>query len=354
MTIDPRVTKAAEILVNYSTKIKKGEHVQILGDIESKDLILEVYRLCIQKGAFPTTKISLPGQSYIYYKNASEEQLEHYPEISEEEMKKTDAYIAIRGNSNTRELTNIDPKIISKRRKVLRPLQNIRLTKKWVLYDYPSHSLAQEADMSTEEFEDFVFSSTNIDWESFNKNLQKVKNIMQSGDEVRIVTNDTDIKFNTKDRKYVVGDGTHNMPDGEVFTAPVETSTEGHIKFSYPTIYGGREVDGIYLEFKKGEIVKSSATKNEDFLKTMINSDPGSKRLGELGIGLNPMIKKPIKNILFDEKLDGTIHLAIGSAYKECNGVNESSVHWDMIKDLKRDGKIFLDNKLIYEKGEFL
>src|SRR3989344_8121565 len=354
MPKDPRIIKAAEILVDYSTKIKKNDYVQILGDPEAKDLILEIYRLCIQRGAYPVLKIGLPGQSFIYYKNASKEQLEKFPELIMEEIKKTDAYIAIRSGSNTRELTNIDPKLISLRQKILKPIQNERLKKKWVLYDYPSPSLAQEADMSTEEFEDFVFSATNIDWKTFSKRLESIKKIMQSGDEVHITGEETDIKFRTKGRKYIAGNGTHNMPDGEIFTAPVETTTEGHIKFSYPAIYGGREVDGVYLDFKKGNIMNFSAKKNENFLKTMIETDEGSKRLGELGIGLNPMIKKPIKNILFDEKLDGTIHLAIGSAYKECNGVNESSVHWDMIKDLKNNGKIFLDGKLIYKDGKFL
>lgn len=354
MVKDPRIAKAAEILVDYSTRIKKEDYVQILGDPESKELMLEVYRLCIKRGAFPVLKVGLPGQSFIYYKHASKEQIGKFPELIMEEIKKTDAYIAIHGGSNSRELTNIDPKKISERQKILKPIQNERLKKRWVLYDYPSPSLAQEADMSTEEFEDFVFSATNIDWKKFSKSLEKIQNIMQSGDEVHITGDETDIKFRTKGRKYIAGNGTHNMPDGEIFTAPIETTTQGHIKFSYPAIYGGREVDGVYLEFKNGNIVNFSAKKNENFLKTMIETDAGSKRLGELGIGLNPMIKKPIKNILFDEKLNSTIHLAIGSAYKECNGVNESAVHWDMIKDLRNNGKIFLDGKLIYKNGKFL
>ena len=144
------------------------------------------------------------------------------------------------------------------------------------------------------------------------------------------------------------------MPDGEIFTAPIETSTNGYIEFSYPAIYAAREVDGVFLEFKNGNIIKAKASKNESFLKTMINTDKGAKKLGEFGIGLNPNIKKFIKNILFDEKINGTIHLAIGSAYKDCNGVNESAVHWDFIKDLRKNGKIFLDNKLVAKNGKFL
>ncbi|MBI2667269.1 aminopeptidase [Candidatus Woesearchaeota archaeon] len=352
--VDPRVKKAAEILVNYSTQPKKGEYVVINGEINAAPLIMEVYKLVLKRGAFPITHISIPGMSYNYFKMASEFQLKKFPELSMEETKKASVFINIYGSNNTRELTSINPNKMSIRQKVLEPLKYERLKKRWVLYEFPTDALAQEADMSLEEFEDFVYNATNIDWKKESKKMHKVYNVMSKGNEVRITHNDTDLKFNIKGRKFVIADGSYNMPDGEIFTAPVDNSANGYIQFSFPSIYLGREVDGMRLEFKNGEVVKASAKKNEHLLKSLIKMDQGSKRLGEFGIGLNYNIKKNIKQILFDEKIGGTIHLALGSAYKECNGINKSGLHWDMIKDLRNGGKVYLDGKLVHKNGKWL
>ena len=351
--VDERIKKIADILVNYSTKVKKGNHVQIIAETESELLIKEIYRLCLEKEAIPSVKLSFTWQPYIYYKTASEFVLNNFPELLLDEMKKTDVYIAIRGGRNAKELTSINPKKISTRQKLLDPIQKERLKKRWVLFEYPSPALAQEAEMSMEEFEDFVYKACLLDWGKESKRLDKAMKVMSKGKQVRILGENTDISFSIEGRKFKKGDGTCNMPDGEIFTAPLENSTQGKIKFTYPAIYGGREVSGVYLEFKDGKIIKSSADKNEAFLKEMIATDEGSCKLGELGIGLNPNLTRSIKSILFDEKNNSTIHLAIGSAYVECGGVNKSAVHWDFIKDM-RNGKIFLDNKLVYENGEFL
>jgi len=351
---DPRVKKAAEILVNHSTKVKKGDYVVINGEVSAAPLILEVYKLVLKKGAFPISHISLPGMTYNYFNLASEEQLKKFPELAMEETKKADVYIAIFGSSNTRELTNINPKKISIRQKVLEPIKYQRLKKRWVLYEFPTESLAQEADMSLDEFEDFVYGATNLDWKKEAKKMHRAFNIMSKGKEVRIVDDDTDLTFSIKGRKFILADGSYNMPDGEIFTAPVENSANGYISFSFPTIYAGKEVDGISLVFKNGKVIKATAKKNESLLKTLIATDEGSKRLGQFGIGLNYNLKKYIKQILFDEKIGGTIHLALGSAYEECNGINKSALHWDMIKDLRKSGKIYLDGKLVSKKGKFL
>ena len=350
---DPRIQKIAEILVNYSTKVKKGDYVQIVADTVSEPLVKAIYELIIEKEAFPVVKLGFSWMNYSYYNTASDFLLNHFPEIAFEEMKKTDVYIVIRGGKNAKELTGTDPKKIALRQKIMDPINKERLKKRWVLFEYPSHSLAQEAEMSTEEAEDFVYNACLLDWKEESKKLDKAMEIMSKGKLVRIVGEQTDISFSIAGRKFKKGDGTMNMPDGEIFTAPEENSTSGFIKFSYPAIYGGREVSGVYLEFKDGKIIKSSADKNEQFLKEMIATDEGSHKLGELGIGLNPKLTKPIKSILFDEKLNGTIHLAIGSAYQECLGTNKSAIHWDFIKDM-RNGKIFLDGKLVYENGEFI
>jgi len=351
---DSRIQEIAKILVDYSTKVKENDYVQIVGDLEAEPLMKELYKLVLLKKAYPVLKPHFGWQAFTYYRNATETQLEHFPEVAFEEMKKTDVVIYISASSNTRQLTNVNPNLISKRQKVNYPINKERLKKRWVIFDFPSSGLAQEADMSTEEFEDFVYKSCILNWEEKAKELDKAINIMSKGKTVKIIGEDTNLTFSIEGRKFVKGDGTMNMPDGEIFTAPVENTVNGYIKFTYPAIYGGREVDGVKLEFKDGKIIKATATKNEGFLKTMINTDEGSKFLGEFGIGLNPSINKPIKNILFDEKQQKTIHLAIGSAYPECNGTNKSAVHWDIIKDMRNNGKIYLDGKLVYENGEFL
>ncbi len=351
--MDPRVTQIAEILVNYSTKVKEGEHVQINGDIVSEPLMKELYRLVLQKRAYPIMRVGFPWQSYLYYNNTNDRQLEHFPVIALEEMKRIDVVLFVGGSENTRQLVNVDPKRLAMRHKVLEPLTQERLKKRWVIFDYPSSSLAQEADMSTEEFEDFVYGACLFDWEKKSRDLDKALEIMNNGKDIMIVGEQTDLIFSVEGRKFVKGDGTCNMPDGEIFTAPVEKSVQGHIMFSYPAIVGGREVSGVYLEFKDGEIVKARAEKGENFLLEMIHTDEGSKYFGEFGIGLNPGITRSIKNILFDEKQDKTIHFAIGNAYSECGGTNKSAVHWDIIKDMK-NGMMYLDGRLVYERGKFI
>jgi len=351
---DPRIKKLAEILVNYSVKIKKGDTVRIGSDSEAKPLILEIYKLVIQKGAFPILNIGLEGTPYIYYKYASEEQLKRFPKLALHEVKNSDAFISIGAEYNTKELTTVNPKKISIRRKITYPISKVVLAKdNWVGCEFPTNALAQDAEMSLQEFEDFMYNSTNIDWNKMSKKQDKLKKILDKGKTVRIVAKDTDLTFSIKGRKGIKCDGHRNMPDGEVFIAPVETTVEGHIKYTYPAIYGGREVDGIYLEFKKGAVVKATAEKGESFLKAMINTDKGSKYLGEFGIGLNPGITKFVKQILFDEKMIGTIHLALGMAYKEGGGKNDSAVHWDMIKDLRKGGAFYVDGKCIQKNGKF-
>jgi len=356
--MDARAKKAAIILVEYSTKIKKNDRVTINCNNESKELALEIYRQALRKEAYPEIRATLAGQSYAYYANASEEQLKKFPKKAWYDIKNTDVVIFLGSPENTRELTNIDPKLVSTRQKILRKIQRYRVEKtRWCIFDYPCNALAQEAEMSLEEFEEFVYSSTNIDWAEHTKKMNHLKEIIDKGSVARIIGKDTDITFGIKGRKGVNSGGTHNLPDGEVFTAPEENTTTGYISYTFPAIYGGREVDGVKLGFEKGKVVKCEATKNEDFLKKMISMDKGSCKLGEFGIGTNFGIKKFCKLILFDEKIGGTIHLALGSAYKECGGKNTSGLHWDMIKDLRKEaggGKIIIDGKVIQEDGKFL
>ena len=352
--MDPRIRKLASILTDYSLKIKKGDRIRLLFGEEAKELALECYKNIIQKGAFPVVHCSIPGFSYAYYQFASDEQLRTYPELVDYEVKKCQGQINIGADYNTKEFTNIDPKKIAMRNKLTSKISDYIVDQNnWAITEFPTNALAQDAEMSLEEFQDFVYASTNVDWQEESKKQDKLKKVLDEGKEVQIIGKNTNLRFSIVGRQGIKCDGKRNMPDGEVFIAPVEDSTEGYIEYSFPAIYNSREVSGIRLKFEKGKLVEAKAEKNEAFLKEMITMDEGAKRIGEFGIGLNFGIKKFVKQILFDEKIGGTIHLALGRAYKEGGGKNKSALHWDMIKDLREEGKILVDGKVIMEKGKF-
>ena len=351
---DPRVIKAAKIIVDYSTRIKKGDYVQIITDPAAQPLALEVFTLCIKNGAYPVLKVSLQGASHIYYKHASDEQLLKFPEVAWYELKKTDAVIYIGGPTNTRELAHIPPTRIQLRAKATHKLQEYRVQNtKWCIFYYPTAALAQEAEMSLTDFRSFVFKATNIDWQKEATFQKKLKKILDKGRNVHLLGKNTDLKFTINGMVGRTCVGHYNMPDGEVFTTPVKNSANGHIQFSFPSVRHGKDVEDVYLEFKKGRVVKIKASKNEKTLKKILATDEGSKYLGEFGIGTNYNIKRHIKNTLFDEKIGGTIHLALGAAYKETGGTNKSAVHWDMVMDMRKGGKIIIDGKVISENGKF-
>jgi len=356
MFYDKETEKIAKILVEHSCKIKKGDVVQIIAGIPAKPLILEVYKQVIQKGAYPMLHVDFSGLNYLYYKYASNEQLRNFPEISYHEMKKSDAVIYIGAPENRYELATIAPQKLTLRNKVTKKISDERLKKRWVIFDWPVKDFAKDAGMSLANFRKFVFNACIQDWNALKKKMIKIKKIIDKGKKVRILSKDTDISFGIKGRLAAVGDGTFNMPDGEVWTAPEENTTRGHIAFTYPLIVMGRKIKGIKLRFRKGKVVKASAKENEDVLKALIATDSGASKLGELGIGCNYKIQRFSNLLLFDEKIGGTIHLALGNAYKECKGKNKSAVHADIVKDLRKKhggGKVFIDNKLFIEDGKF-
>jgi aminopeptidase len=351
---DPRAKKLAEIIVNYSVKIKKGSVVSISAGPDAAQLVKEIYKLILKKGAYPNVKMSLPGLSYTYYKYATEEQLKKKPKIAMFEAKNTDTWISIGTEENTRELNNVNPNKFAIRSRATKKVHDEVVDRdNWVYFEYPTYALAQDAEMSLEEFEDFVYKSCLVDWKKEGRKQQKLIRLLDKTDKVKIVHKDTFLTFSVKGKKALECCGTHNMPDGEVFTEPVKNSVNGHIKFSFPAIRGGREVDGIWLRFRKGKVVEAKATKNPDYLKKMLKTDAGASYLGEFGIGLNYNIKKFVKQILFDEKIGGTIHLALGKAYKKTGGENKSAIHWDMIKDMRNGGEVYFDDKLVMKNGKW-
>lgn len=350
--MDKRILDFAKIIVHTSTSVKRGDDVLIQISDDGLDLATEIYKEAIRVGANPLILTTPSEATRSFFEIADEKTINTMPKHFFELIKASSVIISIRSELNTRTLSNTDPKKISLRSKALKELRDERLRKRWCLTQYPTSGYAQDAEMSLAEYQDFVFSAIIIDWKEQIKIMERMKEIMDKTDEVRIIGLNTDLTMSIKGRNTVVGGPTHNVPGGEVFTAPVDDSAEGEIFFDLPAVVYGKLVDGIKLRFEKGEIVDYSANRNQALLKNMIETDDGSRRLGELGIGTNSGINKFTKNILFDEKIGDTIHLAIGRAYKECGGINESAIHWDMIKTMK-PGRIIMDGSVIQENGRF-
>lgn len=352
---DPRIEKLADILVNHSTRVLPGETVLILSTELAQPLVEVLFEKVLALGAYPLLKLTFSTLQPVYFKTASDAQLDTLLEIEELEYKKAQVLINIRAPGNMKELSGIDPSKLTRRARARKPLQDWVLAGnvRWTLCNYPTQSLAQEAEMSLFEYEDFVFEATNIDWVEQSRYQDKIKKAFDAGDAVRLVGPGTDLRFSIAGRNGKKCDGEYNMPDGEVFYSPVEDSAEGYITYDYPAIYYGQEVDKVFLEFKNGAVVKASAGKNQALLEKVLETDGGSRYIGEFGIGVNYGIKRFSKDILFDEKIGGTIHLALGNAYPEVGGKNRSAIHWDMIKDLRKGGAIELDGKIVQENGEF-
>ncbi len=353
--VDERVRRIAELLVDYSAQVRKGDHVLIRADTPTRDLALEVYRFALLRGAYPWIRVELSGQAYIFYKYADDNQLSFFPEHELAEIKNTDVYFALRAPLNVRELSSIDPNVISTRLRVLKPILDWRVERtRWVVFYYPTEGLAQEAGMSLQDFEDFVFTACLIDWKEISQRLRRIKEVLDATDKVKIINPDTELEFSVKGRNAAVAVGKRNMPDGELYTSVVEESVNGYIHFDIPSVHLGNVVEEIELKFKQGVVVDAKAVRNQAFLEKMLTTDEGSKRIGEFGIGLNYNITRAVKNTLFDEKMGGTIHLALGRGYKATLSKNESAIHWDMIKDLRKGGEIYFDGKLLMKDGNWL
>jgi len=360
--MDKRIQNLAKILVKYSIKAQEKEEIVIRGSYEAKDLIHSVYEELIKAGSYPKIKLQMPGAAYSFYKYAKDHQLDFVSDIDYLEAEKIAALIGIKSDLNTKELSNIDPALMTRTQKAGEKLKKRIIERvRWNVTLFPTNALAQDAEMSLSEYEDFVYKACFADqddpiacWEELSRKQQKLCDFFNKGTELRIVGPDTDISMNVGGRTFINSDGTHNMPSGEIFSAPVEASVNGHISYDFPVCLMGKEVNGVRLEFRDGRVENFSATKNQDFLEAMLNTDGGARFLGEIGIGNNFGIDRFTKNILFDEKIGGSIHLALGQSYEECGGKNVSAIHWDMIKDLRQGGQLYLDGQLVQENGKFL
>ena len=364
---DTRVEGLASILVGYSTEVKEGETVSIEGSSMAEPLLLAVYEQVLKAGANPILNVSLEGQSVSYYKHASDAQLEWISPVTEWMADNVDARIAVAASANTRELSAIPPERQTRRQAATGELLGKMMERsaagdfRWCVTLFPTNAFASEAEMSLVDYEDFYYGACLADdadpltaWKRTSAETERLAEWIEGHEEVRVTAPGTDIVLGIAGRTFIPCAGRHNMPDGEFFTGPIEDSVEGEVTFHLPALVGGREVSGVKLRFEAGKVVDAGAERGEEFLVELLDTDEGARRLGELGIGTNYAIDRGTREVLLDEKLGGTVHMAVGRSYPESGGVNESAVHTDLVCDLRGGGKIEVDGTVMQEDGKFV
>lgn len=355
------------MLVGYSVAVKKGQLVRVSGPPAAQPLIVEIYRKVLAAGAYPMVHMNPEELQEILLKTGSDEQLSFINPISQFETERIDCSIGIWAEENTRSLTNCDPERMRLSQAARRPLLDIFMkraaegTLKWTGTQFPTQAAAQDAEMSLAEYEDFVFNAGLLNqpdpvaaWKAISQRQQRLADYLNGKTDLHVVANNgTDIHMSVAGRRWINCDGHENFPDGEVFTGPVLDSAEGVLHFSFPAVYQGREVLDVRLTFKSGKVVDASASKGEGFLHKMLDTDAGSRFLGECAIGTNYGIQQFTRNTLFDEKIGGTCHFAVGAGYPETGNDNQSGLHWDMVVDLRPGGYIEIDGVKINVNGRF-
>ena len=353
--VDPRVEQLAGLLVERCIDVQPGWNVNVIGNPEARPLLDAVSGQIARRGAYALLRVrfTTPGD-LAWMGAASEELVSSLGSIEIDGWEKLDAYVVILAPANTRDGSDVDPKKLALRQQALRPHTEPFLTdsRPWVGCYFPTQGVAQDAGMSLSQFEDFYWGAMLVDWEALRRDMERIAAHFDAADEVHVVGQETDLRFSLAGRKGKIDALGANMPGGEVFYSPVEDSAEGVIAYSeYPACYLNHEVEGVRFRFEGGKIVEASATADEEFLVAMLDADEGARRLGEFGIGCNPGIQEHMRNTLFDEKIAGTVHLAIGQGFAQLGGSNTSGVHWDMVKELRAGGRIELDGKIVQENG---
>jgi len=353
---DPRNTKLADILVNYSISAKRGDTVWVrTSSVLGLPLAREVFQKLVDVGADAYLDISDERSGSYLIKHAAQSQLIKLPAISKYIADWANKSIAIYADENTRELANVDSKRMLLRTKALKPIRDVSIKKPWVLTYYPTPAMAQDANMGYEEFCDFFYRSCLRDWKKEGVRMHKLANMLNDSRTIEVTGEKTHLKLSAKGRLFIPCDGEFNMPDGEVFTAPVDNSVEGEVYFNYPLLRQGKMIRDIHLRFEKGKVVRADASENKDFLIKILDTDEGARRLGEFAIGMNPGIQTYMNNVLFDEKIQGTVHMALGEAYEECRGYNKSAIHMDIVKNMKPVGStVVADGKTILKNGKLI
>ncbi len=364
---DPRLARLADVLVNYSTAVKPGQLVRVGGSPLAIPLVSEVVRAVYQAGAHPMVRLSYEQLDEIALRHASEDQLKFVNPVAQFEVEGVDAHIGIWAEENTKHLSGADAKKLALNQSARKPIFDVFMNRaakgelKWVGTQFPTTGCAQDAEMSLTDYEDFVFGAGLLGeddpiaaWKRVSQTQQRLVDFLQGKKDYRVVAaNGTDIRMSVEGRTWINCDGHENFPDGEVFTGPVVESVEGVVQFSFPAVHLGREVQDARLTFKGGKVVDASASKGEEFLRQMLEMDAGARFMGECAIGTNFGIKRYTKNTLFDEKIGGTVHFAIGAGYPETGNANVSGLHWDMVVDLRQGGHVEIDGEKILVNGKF-
>jgi aminopeptidase len=352
------IARWADLLVDYCLRVAAGETVVIASEWEARPLVEACYRAVVLRGAHPLIRLDLPGQSEFFLEHATDAQLAHLPRAALFEAETADARIRIAAESDTRSMARIDPArqaIVDRARD---PIRCAAGRKRWVLTQYPTAAYAADAAMDLAEYEAYVASAMFLDgpdpvaaWQELGRRQAGLVAFMSGVETVRIEAEGTDLTLSVAGRTWINSDGRRNMPSGEIFSGPIEDSARGRLRCGFPVCRGGRELIGIELEFVDGQVVDARAQEGEAYLRSMLDLDPGARRLGELGLGLNPGIDRFTGSILYDEKIGGTVHLALGRSYPETGGVNDSALHWDLIIDTRKGGRITADGQVVMEDG---
>jgi aminopeptidase len=367
LVADPRMQTWAKALVNYSVQVKPGNSVMITGGAAAEPLLRAVYKEVVAAGGHPTMLPTFSGVTAELYLHGSDEQLAWISPIERFMRAEADVVIHVMADTNTKALSAVDPARQTVAQRARADLIKTYLQRDadgsldWTLTLYPTDAFAQDADMSTADYAEFVFNACKLNqpdpvaaWLELAKEQQRLIDWLTGKDEIHLTGPGTDLRLSVKDRIWINADGRKNFPDGEVFTGPVESSANGHVQFSYPVIFAGREISDIRLRFEHGKIVDATAAKGEDYLLRTLDTDAGARYLGEFAFGTNFDIQRFSKNILFDEKIGGTVHMACGAGYPGSGSTNQSSVHWDMICDLRQGGQVDVDEQPFMRDGKFV
>jgi len=369
---DPRVSKFAKVLVEHSARVVPGDRILLEGTTAAEPLLRELYIQILEKGGHPHLMMALPGlmpfsQEETYLTYAKDTQLDFVPTFYKLAYEQFEGRVRVHSATNTHGTTNIDPAKLQRHGKALSAITEAQFRRggegsfKWVTTLFPTDGYAQDASMSLQEYEDFVFGAVHANeddpvafWKTVESKQQSAVDYMKGKSQVVLRGPNVDLTLSVKGRTFMNSFGTFNMPDGEIYTGPIEDSANGWVKYTYPANYGGTSVEGAELTFSNGRVITANASKNEEFLLKTLDIDAGSRYLGEFAIGTNFDIQRFTGNILFDEKIGGSFHMALGASYPETGAKNKSAIHWDMICDLRTDSEILVDGELFYKNGQFV
>jgi aminopeptidase len=364
---DPRLRQLADVVVGYSTEVREGDVVRIDGNLPTLPLIREVYRACLRAGAYPAAALIVDETVEALLEEGSDEQVEWVPLDTRWNLEHGDVWIAFDGPENTKHMSDADPAKVARRLLGREPYQTRYMERtargefRWILCGYPTEASAQAAGMSLSQFEELLYRAAFLEaddpvgeWRAFGARLERIGELLEGTSELRVVAEDTDLAIGVGGRTWLRADGKFNLPDGEIFTSPIEASAEGTIRFSFPAMTRGREVEDVRLRFEGGEVVEATAGRGEELLRELVGMDDGARRVGEFAFGMNEAVSEYTGNLLLDEKIGGTIHLALGRSVPRTGGTNVSALHWDMVCDLRRGGEVYADGELVYRDGAFL